>query len=125
MAACNEITKRQLITRITLILLLNTIPYLILFSCHLFNSWQKTLCRLSIIFFQQFKMLIGIAEKLIASFEGPVRRAVPVIITADPEKHFPVMKNNAISFPDAHIAVINVIGFSAAAIEFKNEEILS
>src|SRR5687767_14167337 len=70
-------------------------------------------------------MLIGIAKKLIASFEGPVRRAVPVIITADPEKHLPVMKNNPISFPDAHIAVINVIGFSATAIEFKNEEILS
>src|SRR6187549_2244587 len=87
------------------------------------ENTKKQLSRESIKFFEQFKMFVGGPEKIQAFFKRPVRRSVLMVIPADPEQHFPVMQNNAIGFPKVHIAIINMVGFGAAAIKFKYFEI--
>src|SRR5258705_3412770 len=87
------------------------------------ENTKKQVSRGSIIFFEQLKMFIGSPEKIQAFFKRPVRRSVLMIIPADPEQHFPMMQNNSICFPKTHIAIVNVIGFGAATIQFKYIEI--
>ena len=70
-------------------------------------------------------MFLGIAEVFVAAFEGPIRHAIPVIIPADPEQYFPVMQDDPVGLPDAHAAIINMIGLCATTVEFKDQEILS
>ncbi len=35
------------------------------------------------------------------------------------------MQNHPIGFPEAHIAIVNMIGFGAAAVKFQHLEVLS
>ena len=48
-----------------------------------------------------------------------------MIVTADPEKYIPMMKDYPICLPDAHPAIIDMIGLGAAPVEFEDQEILS
>ena len=48
-----------------------------------------------------------------------------MVIPADPVQRFPVMKNDPVGFPDTHSAIVDMIGFGAAAVELKDEKVLA
>src|SRR5688572_11019479 len=68
-------------------------------------------------------MPFGIPEVIPSFDKGPVRCSMPVIMPADPVQYFPVLQYLPVCLPDAHITIINMIGFRAASIKLKDQEI--
>ena len=80
--------------------------------------------RFLVIFFEHPEMLSRIPKVFPSLLKAPVRCSVPMIVSADLEKHFPMMQDRSVSLPDAHPAIVDMVGFGATAIELKDLEIL-
>ena len=72
---------------------------------------------------QDFKMPLGIPQVFTAFIKWPVRDPVFMVVFADLIQSFPMFQDFAVSLPDTHAGIINMIGFSPAAIKFKNRKI--
>jgi len=72
-----------------------------------------------IIFAKCIEMPGRFPEKFATFCKWPVRRSIFVIVFTDFIKHFPVLQDFTVSPDNGNAAIIDVIGFGSAAIEFK------